>query len=130
MACTDLNNYFVSEANRLSSDTMYRNWATSPWDTEEIVPKTRWPDGMSASPNFLVFERSMPLSSAITFQTYGFNDGGVERRLRRGLVVGDAHWIDVAFKFSSMLAKCSFAVSSCSAAPASGSFSPEVSGSS
>ena len=76
MACQDLNSYFQSEANRLSSDTMYRNWATSPWDTEEIVPKTRWPDGMGATPNFLVFERSMPLSNAITFQTYGFNDGG------------------------------------------------------
>ena len=76
MACTNVESFFVSEANRLSSDVMYRNWATSPWDTNEIVPKTRWPDGMGATPNFLTFERSMPLSTAITFSTYGFNDGG------------------------------------------------------
>lgn len=74
--CTDIESFFVSEANRISNDPSYRVWTTTPWDTNEIVPKTRWPDGMGATPNFLVYERSLPLNSQITFQTYGFNDGG------------------------------------------------------
>jgi hypothetical protein len=75
-ACDNINNFFVSEANRISNDPSYRNWVTTPWDDNTIVPKTRWPDGMGSTPNFLVFERSTPLTNAITFDTVGFNDGG------------------------------------------------------
>ena len=76
MACDNINNFFVSESARISAPPSYRNWVGSPWDTNEIVPKTAWPNGMGATPNFLTYERSMPLNSQITFQEYGFNDGG------------------------------------------------------
>lgn len=74
--CTAIESFFVSESNRISADPSYINWVATPWDSNEIVPKTRWPNGMGSTPNFLVYERSMPLDTAITFQTYGFNDGG------------------------------------------------------
>jgi hypothetical protein len=76
MACTDINNFFDFEANRISRETSEVNWVTTPWDTNDIVPKTVWEDGMGETPNFIVFDRSMPLTNLVQFQTVAFNDGG------------------------------------------------------
>jgi hypothetical protein len=76
MACTDINNFFDFEANRISRETSEVNWVTTPWDTNDIVPKTVWEDGMGETPNFIVFDRSMPLTNLVQFQTVTFNDGG------------------------------------------------------
>lgn len=76
MACTDINNLFETEANRISRESSQTNWVTTPWDTNEIVPKTVWEDGMGETPNFIIYDRSMPLTNLVTFQTVTFNDGG------------------------------------------------------
>lgn len=74
--CTDINNFLQTEANRIVDSPSEKKWIVNPWQTDMVVPKTRWPNGMGATPNFLVYERSMPYGSDVTFQTYGFNDGG------------------------------------------------------
>ena len=76
MACTDINNFFQTEANRISRETSEKKWITTPWDTNEIVPKTTWEDGMGEAPNFLIFDRAMPLTNQVTFDPVSFNDGG------------------------------------------------------
>lgn len=76
MACDNLNNYFETEANRLSRDTSTKNSIYTPWDTNDIVPKTKWQDGMGQNPQFLIYDRSMPLNSLVSFETVTFNDGG------------------------------------------------------
>lgn len=76
MACEDINNFFQTEANRIVDAPSDKKWITNPWQTDEIVPRSVWPTGMGATPNFLTYERAMPYSSDVTFQEYGFNDGG------------------------------------------------------
>lgn len=76
MACADIDNFFQTEANRISRETTEKNWITTPWDTNELVPKTTWEDGMGEAPNFIIFDRSMPLTNQVTFDTVSFNDGG------------------------------------------------------
>jgi hypothetical protein len=76
MACTDIDNLFQTEANRISRDTSEKTWITTPWDTNDLVPKTVWEDGMGETPNFIIYDRSMPLGSLVTFDTVSFNDGG------------------------------------------------------
>lgn len=76
MACTDIDNHFQTEANRISNETFSKNWVGSPWDTNELVPKTTWPDGIGENPNFITYDRSMPIGAFVTFDTVSFNDGG------------------------------------------------------
>lgn len=76
MACTDINNLFETEANRISRESSQKNWVTTPWDTNEIVPKTVWEDGMGDTPNFIIYDRSMPYGSLVTFQEVTYNNGG------------------------------------------------------
>jgi hypothetical protein len=76
MACTDINNFFETEANRISKETSEKGWITTPWDTNDIVPKTVWEDGMGETPNFIIYDRSMPLTNLVQFQNVTFNDGG------------------------------------------------------
>jgi len=73
--CTIINNLFEIEANRISSQTSQKNWVGSPWDTNMIVPKTDWEDGMGESPNFLIFDRVTPLNGPITVEPVTFNNG-------------------------------------------------------
>jgi len=75
MACTDINNFLQSEANRLINAPTQRYWALSPWDSNRFVAKTTWPNNMGAEPNVLRYNRSMPLNTPITFETVGFNEG-------------------------------------------------------
>jgi hypothetical protein len=76
MACTDIDNHFQTEANRISNETFNKNWVGSPWDTNELVPKATWPDGIGENPNFITYDRSMPIGAFVTFDTVSFNDGG------------------------------------------------------
>jgi len=76
MACTDVNMFLESEANRIVDDPSQKDWISNPWQNDTVVPRSRWPDGMGDTPNFLTYERSMPYGSDVTFTTYGFNDGG------------------------------------------------------
>lgn len=75
LACQDVNNLFETEANRISAQTARKNWIASPWDSNMIVPKTVWEDGMGESPNFLIYDRVTPLDGPMTFETVSFNDG-------------------------------------------------------
>jgi hypothetical protein len=74
LECQDVNNFLETEANRISSQTARKNWAASPWDSNQIVPKTTWEDGMGESPNFLIFDRVTPLNGPMTFYTVSFNN--------------------------------------------------------
>jgi hypothetical protein len=76
MACTDIDNFFQSEANRISRETTEKGWITTPWDTNDLVPKTVWEDGMGEEPNFVIYDRSMPLTNLVQFQSFVLNDGG------------------------------------------------------
>lgn len=78
LACQDVDNLFETEANRISSQTSRKNWVASPWDTNMIVPKTVWEDGMGTTPNFLIYDRATPLNGPMTFETVGYNDGSSE----------------------------------------------------
>lgn len=75
LECQDVNNLFETEANRISSQTSRKNWVTSAWDTNAIVPKTTWEDGMGETPNFLIYDRATPLNGPMTFERVNFNDG-------------------------------------------------------
>jgi hypothetical protein len=75
MACTDIDNLLQTEANRISRDTTEKGWIKTPWDTNDIVPKTVWENGMGDTPNFILYDRSMPLTNLVQFQTVSFNDG-------------------------------------------------------
>lgn len=74
MACSEeINNYFQSEANRISAPTYTKGWAATPWDSNEFVPKVEWPDEMGESPNILVYNRALPLNGPITVEAVEFN---------------------------------------------------------
>ncbi len=74
--CPDLNNWFESEANRISYQANKKPWTTTPWDGNDIVPKIPWQDGMGSTPNVLIYDRVTPLNGPVTFATVNFNDGG------------------------------------------------------
>lgn len=76
MACADVNNFLETESNRIVDDPSEKKWLTNPWQNDSIVPRSRWPDGMGATPNFITYEKAMPYETDIEFNTYGFNDGG------------------------------------------------------
>lgn len=76
MACTDINQFLESESNRIVDDPSEKQFISNPWQNDSIVPRSRWPNGMGDTPNFLTFERAMPYGSDVAFTTYGFNDGG------------------------------------------------------
>jgi hypothetical protein len=76
MPCTDIDNFLQTEADRISSQTTQKPWMGSAWEGNDIVAKTAWPDGMGESIDFITYERSMPLTNNITFDTVSFNDGG------------------------------------------------------
>lgn len=74
LECQDVNNFFETEANRISSRTSSKNWVSSPWDTNQIVTKTVWEDGMGDTPNFLIYDRATPLNGDMTFETVSYNN--------------------------------------------------------
>lgn len=75
MACTeDINNYFQSESNRITRETFKINWVGTPWDSNTLVPKTDWPDGMGETPNMITWNRSLPIGG-VSFAPVSFNDG-------------------------------------------------------
>lgn len=75
MACTtDINDYFVSETNRITRETFKINWSETPWDGNTLVPKVEWPDGMGETPNIITWNRSLPIGG-VNFTPVSFNDG-------------------------------------------------------
>lgn len=73
--CPDVDNFFETEANRITGEPSRKAWTSTPWEGNDLVPKVAWEDGMGESPNVLIYDRVTPVGGAMTVETVSYNDG-------------------------------------------------------
>lgn len=68
----DVNDTFIRLEDQIGPDIYQRTLETSPW--LKLVPKDKWPDGMSDSIQVLTYERTLPADIS-TWSNVALNDG-------------------------------------------------------